>query len=202
MRVVRVPEQSLPDLQEGFGVLADVGRPERVADEGTVWIAVRALLALVVLDLRAHARGALDRHVTRALDVQRNQTAPRTLPWPFAWLHAPKTGSHFGAAVADLLCDGLHGFVRYKGTELVEGTAKEWRAGRTRCAADAYFGRATTVELLPHCVRGHEQLNKLPPYCVDGAVVVRRRPLPVDAPRRPVPRADAPRRPAPRGPPA
>ena len=40
--------------------------------------------------------------------VQRNQTAPRTLPWPFAWLHAPKTGSHFGAAVADLLCDGLH----------------------------------------------------------------------------------------------
>ena len=74
MRVVRVPEQSLPDLQEGLGVLADIGRPERVADEGTVWIAVRALLALVVLDLRAHARGALDRHVTRALE-----DAPRHL---------------------------------------------------------------------------------------------------------------------------
>lgn len=101
--------------------------------------------------------------------VAAERTTPQTLPWPFAWLHAPKTGSHFGAAVADLLCDGLrsdadHGFFRFKGTELVDK-----RSGRTRCAANQYFGRATVVELLPHCVEGQETFMKWPPYCAVNA---------------------------------
>ena len=76
------------------------------------------------------------------------------LPWPFRWLHPPKTGSFFAVAVSDLICDALraapgdHGFAKKQGTALPRG--------RTRCAATGYFGRPVGVSLLPHALAGPE----------------------------------------------
>ena len=78
--------------------------------------------------------------------------APVRLPWPFRWLHAPKTGSHFAASIADLICNRLratpgkdHGFHQYKGTEVPESSD---------CSADDYFGREVHVSLGPHKLSG------------------------------------------------
>ena len=76
------------------------------------------------------------------------------LPWPFTWLHPPKTGSHFAAAVSDLICDRLraepfadHHFRKEMGTEVPS-------AFRATCNASTYFGRRVTVGLQPHGLRG------------------------------------------------
>ena len=84
-----------------------------------------------------------------------SSVAYEMLPFPIRWVHAPKTGSLFGAAVADLICDGYGDgsqgeFRQFRGTK-VRCTTERYHGGacEMHCSGNEYYGRSVTVDLGP-----------------------------------------------------
>eukprot|EP00632_Arachnochrysis_sp_CCMP2950_P000745 CAMPEP_0185713494 /NCGR_PEP_ID=MMETSP1164-20130828/36949_1 /TAXON_ID=1104430 /ORGANISM="Chrysoreinhardia sp, Strain CCMP2950" /LENGTH=117 /DNA_ID=CAMNT_0028381065 /DNA_START=56 /DNA_END=406 /DNA_ORIENTATION=- len=61
------------------------------------------------------------------------------LPWPFRWVHAPKTGSFFGAAIADLICDELQGAAPSGTTTTTTSESSSSSTRETTATTDHHF---------------------------------------------------------------
>jgi len=87
--------------------------------------------------------------------------SPERLPWPVSWVHSPKTGSFFGAAVASLLCDGYDDSGELTTNATSEFRYRQWQGTKVRCrgeekdceltcSAAKYYGRQLQISLAPH----------------------------------------------------